>query len=138
MTWIFIDKGEFLIMKKQAILISEDSQIIQSVLSQLMDLKMPTLPAHDIRAAVNALHADICHVLMIDLTMPEDRLINLIYNVRHQNRPEYIPIIAIADLTEPEKLRSALKAGATRYIAKQFLDANLREILREMNLLPRS
>ncbi|MFN8378410.1 MAG: response regulator [Anaerolineae bacterium] len=64
-------------------------------------------------------------LLILDLTLPDISGIELLKQMR--NRPQFdgIPVIVLADATRPMEIRTALVAGADRYVTKTYMGNNL-------------
>lgn len=64
-------------------------------------------------------------VLILDLALPDISGVELLKQMR--NRPQFdsIPVIVLADAARPMEIRTALVAGADRYVTKTYMGNNL-------------
>ncbi len=64
-------------------------------------------------------------VAVIDLTLSDMSGVDLLRELRA--RPEYdaVPVIVLAEASRPLEIRSALVAGADRYVTKSYMGNNL-------------
>lgn len=124
-------------MIQQVLLVSADTQLANAIITLLERSKMAVVHVKSIRQTAEAFRNNtVFDLLIVDLALDDNRLIDLIHFVHHREPWNQIPILVLADLDTPDKLREALKAGASRYITKTFVNGCLRQTIQEMLSVP--
>jgi two-component system, OmpR family, phosphate regulon response regulator PhoB len=71
-------------------------------------------------------------LMVLDLMMPEISGIEFLHDLRLQSEYDYLPVIILSALADPEKIREGLDAGADRYLTKPYLANNLVKTVNEV------
>lgn len=101
----------------------EELRLIEYLLSRPeFELAAAATAATGARLLRNGMSPD---VLILDLNLPDIPGTELLKQMR--NRPQFnrIPVIVLADATRPMEIRTALVAGADRYVTKTYMGNNL-------------
>ena len=129
-----VDSGDRL--DRPLILLAEDSRVNRMIYSRYLTAK-----GYQVREVVNGqeaidfLHDQVPHLLILDMSMPMVDGFGVLRMVRTSDRPELaaIPIIVLTALAMKGDREKCLAAGASAYLAKpvklQQLDQTLRRIL---------
>jgi CheY-like chemotaxis protein len=77
-----------------------------------------TLAANSAALALKKLHTDRADLAIIDLMMPQQSGLDLLYALRREPRTRDLPVIVYSAVSEPRYVREAMRAGATDYWLK--------------------
>ena len=112
------------------VLIAEDNQINQEVISGLLEpYGLDITLVSNGREAVDALQEDSYDLVLMDLQMPELDGLQATAQILQMHLPKRPPIIAMTAHAQPEEVRHCLDSGMSDHIAKPINPETLREIL---------
>ncbi len=106
------------------ILVVDDDPVVRSSCRRILEGE-----GHQVRLATSAPEAlaelarQACHLLLVDVIMPEYDGLYLIGNVR-KDSPD-LPILVMSGYPTPETIASGQRMGATHFIAKPFTPEEL-------------
>ena len=110
----------------KTVLIVDDSESIREVVSfTLENAGYDLLIGIDGKDALKFLDGRVIDLLITDLHMPEMNGIELIREVRKNDKYKRIPILFLTTESQKEKKMEAKAAGATGWIIKPFVPAKL-------------
>jgi DNA-binding NtrC family response regulator len=106
------------------ILVVDDDPVVQFSCRRILEAE-----GHAVKVSSGALEALAaleerpCHLLLVDVIMPEYDGLYLIGNVR--SRQPDLPILVMSGYPTPETIASGQRMGATHFIAKPFTPEEL-------------
>ena len=119
-------------MLKPVILIVDDERPYVDLLGELLEkYGLEAQTAYDAGDALFRLRAKKPDLILMDLKMPQMDGLSLIDRLRSNRKWQKIPIFVVSAKTGREDQKSALDAGANRFLTKPFSSNDLRTVLRE-------
>lgn len=92
-------------------------------------------------AARFLLHNPLPDVVIIDLSMVDEQPLEFLKQMRARVEFSKLPVLVLTAVPDPDQVRTALQAGANRYLTKLFAGTNLvstvKAMVAEVKLLPR-
>jgi two-component system phosphate regulon response regulator PhoB len=112
--------------KTRVLVIDDDPELQQLVRVLLSRHNMDVIPAHNVAEGVAALGMPpLPELILLDLMLPDQSGMSFLQQVRARKAFDSIPIIVLSALVDPDQIRSALDAGADRYLTKPYIANNL-------------
>jgi CheY-like chemotaxis protein len=120
---------------KNRILVAEDNLFLSEIMQKELEaLKYEVTVASNGSEAVKMAAAEVPHVIIMDLTMPELDGFEAASQIRRNPKTQAIPLLAVTALLAPEIRRRCLAGGFDGCIVKPFtaweLDAAIKKILK--------
>jgi two-component system response regulator NreC len=119
---------------KIRVLIADDHAILRSGLRMLIDAQADMTVVGEAQTgieAVQAAQATKPDVVILDITMPEGGGLRVISQLLKENPWSHILLLTMHE--EPAYLRTAIAAGASGYVLKKSVDANLLSAIRAVS-----
>lgn len=116
---------------KIRILIADDHAILRSGLRMLIDAQSDmtvVAEAQDGKQVVEAVEATSPDIVILDITMPERGGLHALHNILKQGRDTRVLLLTMHE--EVAYLKTALAAGASGYVLKKSVDADLLSAIR--------
>jgi DNA-binding NtrC family response regulator len=111
------------------ILVVDDDPVVQASCRRILEAEGHAVTVTSgAREALTALGERPCHLLLVDVVMPEYDGLYLIGNVRAR-QPD-LPILVMSGYPTPETIASGQRMGATHFIAKPFTPEELAAAVR--------
>jgi two-component system, NarL family, response regulator NreC len=113
------------------VLIADDHAILRSGLRMLIDSQHDMTvvgEAQDGNAAIQIARKASPNIVILDVTMPERGGLNAIHEIQKQSPGARVLVLTMHE--ESAYLRTALAAGATGYVLKKSVDADLLSAIR--------
>ncbi len=124
-TWHSIYSSVALSAKNKLLLV-EDSMIIRTQMQRLLKNG-----GYDVTVAVNGLdglqkiQAQEFDIVLSDIEMPQMNGLEMIANIRQNDKYKQLPIVLITTLASPEDKRRGMDAGANAYLTKGDFDQQI-------------
>jgi CheY-like chemotaxis protein len=120
---------------KSRVLVAEDNSFLSEIMQKELEaLKYEVTVASNGSEAVKMAAAEVPHVIIMDLTMPELDGFEAASQIRRNPKTQAIPLLAVTALLAPEIRRRCLASGFDGCIVKPFtaweLDAAIKKILK--------
>jgi len=107
------------------ILITEDDQFLQKILKIKMEKSgFIVMVAEDGEDALNKLKNEVPDIILLDMFMPKKSGIEVLKELKADERLKNIPVIMLSNLTQTEDVQKAMAMGASDYIIKSDIDIN--------------
>jgi DNA-binding NtrC family response regulator len=111
------------------ILVVDDDPVVRSSCRRILEAEGHTVTVTSgAQESLAALQGEPCHLLLVDVIMPEYDGLYLIGNVRAR-QPD-LPILVMSGYPTPETIASGQRMGATHFIAKPFTPEELAAAVR--------
>jgi DNA-binding response OmpR family regulator len=108
------------------ILIADDDRDVCSVLGMLLTRKGHNiLEAYDGVDAWNKIERERPDLVLLDIMMPGISGLEICRRIRANDQLERIPVLMISALNEPAEIIEGFQAGASDYITKPFVNAEV-------------
>jgi two-component system, OmpR family, phosphate regulon response regulator PhoB len=118
---------------KRVLVVDDDAEILQLVRVLLRRIGLETILADGAASAAHILKTQPRPDLMIlDLMMPGVSGVEFLRQMRSKAAFDDLPVLVLSALIESDDIRSALGAGADRYLTKPYIANNLVSIVQEM------
>jgi DNA-binding NtrC family response regulator len=106
------------------ILVVDDDPVVRSSCRRILEAEGHSVTiASGAQEALAALQGAFCHLLLVDVIMPEYDGLYLIGHARAR-QPD-LPILVMSGYPTPETIASGHRMGATHFIAKPFTPEEL-------------
>jgi DNA-binding response OmpR family regulator len=128
-------------VKKKTILIVEDDQALADIYrSELQSQGFQVEIANNGANARHALRNVMVDLVILDLSLPGMKGIEVLREIRSESGPEVLPIITLANSFLPNATKAAQEAGATRCVTKASCTSRqlLEHVLEVLTADPRS
>ena len=117
--------------EKISILVVDDEEHIRSILEYNLKLDgFEVYTAENGRTAIEHARDKKLDVILLDWTMPEMDGLQVLNELRHDERTEHIPVFMLTAKKMMTDVGKALLRGADDYIVKPFEPEELAEIIR--------
>ncbi len=120
--------------EKPRILVVDDDAALQRLVSTLLNrANMMPLSATTAGEAAQILKQDpLPQIVILDMMLPDVSGIEFLKQMRSKERFDYLPIIILSALADPDRIREGLTIGADRYLTKPYLANNLISTVQEL------
>jgi len=120
--------------EKKKILLVEDDAFISSIYQTKLEQEgFEVLMAENGVEALEVLGKVIPDLMLLDIIMPYMDGMEVLKNVKMEERWKKIPIILLTNLSEKEKIEEALEIGANDYLLKSHFTPS--EVIERVNSL---
>jgi DNA-binding response OmpR family regulator len=111
---------------KRILVIDDDPELQQLVRILLNRVGFEVVAAGTVAQGVKQLiNPPLPDVVLLDLMLPDENGMSFLKQVRSRQAFANIPIIVLSALVDPDQIRTALDAGADRYLTKPYIANNL-------------
>lgn len=125
--------GAVAINKKHVLVVDDDSELLQLVDVLLSRIGVDCTMAENAAIALHYLRtAQRPDVLILDLMLPDVSGLEFLRQIRTKPSFDDMPILILSALIEPDRIRSALDAGADRYLTKPYIANNLVTVVQDI------
>ena len=118
-------------MPALSVIVADDHQLVRAGLSQLIgaqsDLKV-IAQCRTGKEALSALQAQVCHVLLLDLSLPDMSGLDVLKSVR--THYPAVSVLILSGFPERQFGINVLRAGANGFISKGVDEAELLRAIR--------
>ncbi len=104
-------------------IVADDSRLIRGIIEKTATaIGFQVFQAANGKEALNLLetNSEDINLVLLDWNMPMMNGIDVLRNMRADNRFKEIPVLMVSTECEEDKIREAIAAGATGYLAKPF------------------
>ena len=102
---------------------ADDSRLVRGIVAKTVALAgYEAVHAANGKEALNALetYGREIRLVLLDWNMPELSGIDVLKNMRADDRYKNIPVLMVSTESEEDKIREAIRAGAQGYLTKPF------------------
>ena len=118
---------------KRVLIVDDDPEIQLLVDHLLKRIGIETIVVGSASEAARVLRDSALPDLMIlDMMLPEVSGAEFLRQMRTKDAFRSLPVLILSSLVEQDQIRSALDAGADRYLTKPYIGNNLLPIVQEM------
>lgn len=120
---------------KETILIIDDSPLICKMVElTFQSSQIQVWSAYTKAEAMPILHTIPCDIILLDAVLPDADGVSLCKTFKKDPRTKDIPVIFITSMTDTKYIEAGFQAGATDYISKPFIVAELKaRVLAHLN-----
>lgn len=114
------------------VLIADDSRLVRGIVERaVVSDGFEALQAINGQDAMNILESDYRNVgiVLLDWNMPVMNGIDVIRNMRSDDRFKKIPVLMVSTESEENRIQEAVKAGAQGYLTKPFTPDQLKDAI---------
>ncbi|MBU2493469.1 MAG: response regulator [Bacteroidetes bacterium] len=119
-------------MSKKIMTVDDSASVRQMVAFTLREAGYDVVEACDGKDALSKLNNVELNLILTDLNMPVMDGIELIKNVRKDNKNKFVPIIMLTTESQSEKKMEGKTAGATGWIVKPFVPEQLLNVVKKV------
>lgn len=114
------------------ILTIDDSRFMCKHIEAILNVRnYNSIPALTAKDGWDILNSKIINLIILDMELPDKHGLELLEEIRAEDKFSHIPIIILSGSNNPELVRSCLKAGASNFIQKPF---NIEEFTLKVDL----
>jgi two-component system chemotaxis response regulator CheY len=117
------------------LIVADDSRLIRGIIERTaVSIGFEVIHAANGKEALNILEAsdkDI-NLVLLDWNMPMMNGIDVLRNMRSDDRFKNIPVMMISTESEDDKIKEAIDAGAHGYLTKPFTADKLADAIRQV------
>lgn len=117
------------------VIIADDSRLVRGIVERTVaSVGFEVLQAGNGKDALNILETDYrdVEIVLLDWNMPVLNGIDVIKNMRRDDRFKKIPVLMVSTESEENRIREALDAGAQGYLTKPFTPDQLKDAIRQV------
>lgn len=117
------------------VIIADDSRLVRGIVEKTVaSAGFEALPAGNGRDALNILETDYkdVRIVLLDWNMPVLNGIDVIKNMRRDDRFKEIPVLMVSTESEESRIQEAIDAGAQGYLTKPFTPEQLKDAIRHV------
>ncbi len=119
--------------KKRILVVDDDPELLQLVDVLLSRINIEPTMAENAAIALHYLKtAPRPDILILDLMLPDVSGLEFLRQIRTKPSLDDMPILILSALIEPDKIRTALDAGADRYLTKPYIANNLVSVVQDI------
>jgi two-component system, OmpR family, phosphate regulon response regulator PhoB len=119
--------------RRPVLIIDDDAEIRQLVRLLLVRINLESVGAETAGAGAEILSGSPTPLLLIlDLMLPGISGMDFLRQMRSTKIFDSIPVLVLSALIDPDQIRTALDAGADRYLTKPYIANNLVPIVQDL------
>lgn len=114
------------------VLIADDSRLVRGIVERaVVSDGFEALQAGNGKDAMNILETDYrdVRIVLLDWNMPVLNGIDVIRNMRRDDRFKKIPVLMVSTESEENRIQEAVNAGAQGYLTKPFTPDQLKDAI---------
>lgn len=114
------------VTQRRVLAIDDDPELLQLIATLLSRVGIqPLLAESAVQAAGLLRQPPLPDLIILDLMLPDISGIDFLRQLRAKAVFDAVPVLVLSALAEPNEIRTALDAGADRYLTKPYLVNNL-------------
>lgn len=103
---------------KAVLIIDDDAMLLNMYGEQLKYEGMLVEYAHDGAEAISMANQNIPNIIILDIMMPKLNGFEVLRSLKSEENTKNIPVIVLSALSDPDKKKKALDAGAHSFMVK--------------------
>lgn len=118
---------------KRVLVVDDDPELLRLVRVLLARINIEAMTAENATAAASILRSGpLPDLLILDLMMPEISGVDFLRQMRSKPTYDDLPVLILSALIDPDQIRTALDAGADRYLTKPYIANNLLTVVQDI------